>query len=68
MFMKFTTRILNSTTQNLLIELFNENNGEIKRAYEEQDRKSKLEIKSIVGAVFDSLSLDRFADLIEEKE
>jgi hypothetical protein len=33
-FMKFITRIFNLTIQNLLVELLNENNGEIKRAYE----------------------------------
>jgi hypothetical protein len=62
------TRALNSTIQNLLIELLNENNGEIKRIYEKQNRKLKFGIKFIVGAVFDSLSLDRLADLIEEKK
>jgi hypothetical protein len=66
--MEFAMRAFNPTIQNLLVELLNKNNGEINRTYEEQDRKSKLEIKSIVGAVFDFLSLDRLADLMEKEE
>jgi hypothetical protein len=66
--MEFIIRILNSAIQNLLIELLNKNNSEIKRAYKEQDQKSKLEIKSTVGAAFDSLSLDRLANLMKEKK
>jgi hypothetical protein len=66
--MKLITRVLNSTIQNLLIELFNKYNSEIKQTYKKQNRKLKLGIKSIVGAVFDLLSLDRFTDLMEEKK
>jgi hypothetical protein len=66
--MEFATRVFNPTIQYFFIELLNENNGEIKRAYKKQNRKLKLKIKSTVGAVFDSLSLDRLTDLMEKKK
>jgi hypothetical protein len=68
MFIKFATRILNPTIQNLFIELLNKNNNEIKRIYKKQDRKLKLEIKFTVGAVFDLLSLDRLINLVKKEE
>jgi hypothetical protein len=40
-FIEFITRAFNSTIQNLLIELFNKNNDEIKRIY----KKARSEIK-----------------------
>jgi hypothetical protein len=65
--MDLVIRTLNDDIQTLLVELFNEGNTEVRREYEEQDRKIRKRYKfNIFNSAFDAITGEKLADTTEE--